>query len=266
MKLIKQNVKNEDKQMAIDIINRLKAGDRTFGAPAEGLKKTLKKLEENAPKEDSYDDVSYTLDDRQYAADVARLKKGIKGEEILAQYFEKVIRLDPVLSDIIVFASLGDESSPFDYIPDTDFLCIYGQHLLAVDAKNINTNPGNPLYVEGNGIYGVSNPDVPILEVNSSVPIWKKILSTECNSEVRSVSGCTCIVNKTGAMIFKNEDWAASQIKPVHISEFLDFLKLWCEGKDPNVDINLLTTIMKYQIKKPHSDMDLSVGRRMLGV
>ena len=39
----------EDVQMrpiALDVLNRLKAGDRVFGSPAQGLKQTLKKMEE----------------------------------------------------------------------------------------------------------------------------------------------------------------------------------------------------------------------------
>lgn len=266
MKIIKDNVSNENKKYAIDILNKLKIGNRTFGAPAEGLKKTLKELENNAPKKDSIDDISFKLDDKSYAAEVSKIKKGIKGEELLAQYFEKVIRLDKVLSDIIIFASLGDENTDKDYIPDTDFLLVYGNNLLIVDAKNINTNPDMPIFVDGNGIYTAMNHDDPLIEVNSSIPVWKKILSEEYNGTVNSINGCTCIINKSGATVFKDENWVKSYIKPIHISELVDFLHMWVEEKEPVFDINLLVTIMKKQIYKPKSDMDLTIGKRLLGV
>lgn len=266
MKIIKENIALEDKSYAVDILNKLRAGDRTFGAPAEGLKIQLKELEKNKPKENSFNDINYNLDDSDYAGQVAKLKAGIKGEEELSQYFEKVIRLDKELSDIIVFASLGDVESDKDYIPDTDFLCVYGSNILTIDAKNIKTKPDIPLFVSGNGIYSALNHDEPILEVNPSVPVWKKILSQEYHGNIESIHGCVCVINKTGTMVMQDEDWWRSEIKPIHISGLVDYLHTWIEGKVPSVDLNLLVTIMKKQIYKPKSDMDLTMGKRIFGV
>lgn len=266
MKITKDNVLPEDKKQALDILNKLRAGDRVFGSPAESLRKTLAKLEKNAPKKDSVDDISYNLDDRDYEGEIAKLKKGIKGEETLSQYFEKVIRLDPVLSDIIIFASLGDVDTSKDYIPDTDFLAIYGNHLLAIDAKSINTNPEIPLFVQDEGIYSGMDHNAPLLEVNSQVPVWKKIMASEYKGEVGSIRGCVCIINKSGACIFRDEEWLHSDIKPLHINELVDFLHSWVKDKDPTFDLGMLVKIMNKQVKKNESTIDLSYGKRLLGI
>ena len=46
MKLNQDNIKPEDKQLAINVRNYLINGNRVIGEPSEGLKQTLKKLEE----------------------------------------------------------------------------------------------------------------------------------------------------------------------------------------------------------------------------
>lgn len=266
MRILKENVKAEDKKQALDLLNKLRAGDRVFGSPAESLRKTLAKMEENAPKEDSLDDISYNLDDRDYAGEIAKLKKGIKGEETLSQYFEKVIRLDPILSDIIIFASLGDLDTDKDYIPDTDFLAIYGNHLLTIDAKAINTNPDIPLFVDGDAIFSGMDHDKPILEVNPQVPVWKKMMAKEYDGDIGSIRGCVCIINKNGASIFRDDEWLHSDIKPIHINELVDFLHSWVKDKEPVFDLELLVKIMNKQVKKNESSIDLSYGKRLLGV
>lgn len=266
MQIIKSNVTEDNKTLAYDILNKLRTGNRVFGKPAEGLKKTLSKLEENKPTKDSFDSVVYNLNDSEYEEQVAKLKKGIKGEETLGEYFEKIIRLDDVLQDIVVYASLGDEDVDKDYIPDTDFMCVYGNSILLIDAKNINTKPDVPLFVQGDGIYSAFNHDIPVLEVHTAIPVWKKIFSEELHGQEPEISGCTCIVNKTGAEIFRDEDWVNSDIKPIHISELLDFLHTWVEDKEPVFDLELLTIVMKKQITQSKSTIDLTYGKRVFGV
>ena len=263
MRIIKSNVSEADKTYAFDILNKLRNGVRVFGKPAEGLQKTLLKLE--TPEKDSFDSAKYNLNDSEYEEEVAKLKKGIKGEKTLGEYFEKIIRLDDTLSDIVVFASLGDEDTDKDYIPDTDFLCVYGNNILIVDAKNINTNPDIPLFVSGNGIYSAVNHDVPILEVNPSNHVWAKIFEQEYNNSV-DIDGCTCIINKSGSEIFRDEEWLSSPIKPVHISELIEFLHTWVKGKEPVFDLELLTVIAKKQIWEEKTDLDLTYGKRVFGV
>lgn len=265
MKIIKRNVREEEKPHALDILNKLRSGSRVFGKPAQGLRKTLSKLEESKPAEDSFESSAFHLKDNEYEEQVAKLKKGIKGEEQLAQYFEKIIRLDRGLSDIIVFASLGEEKEGKDYIPDTDFLCIYGNSLLAVDAKAINTKPDIPIFVQGDGIYSALNHNEPILEVNPSTHVWQKILASKGIHDV-DISGCVCIINRTGCEIFKDNDWQASDIKPIHISELVDFLLNWIKDKDPTVDLHMLTVISEEQILEAKSSIDLSYGKRVFGV
>lgn len=225
MRVLKDNVPEEDKQIALDILNKLRLGERTFGAPAEGLQKTLLKVNKRAPKEDSFESIDYNLKDADYEEEVRKLKAGIKGERELSEYLEKLIRLDPALSEMVVFASLGDINSDKDYIPDTDFLCIYGSDIMIVDAKNLRVKKDTPIFVKGQGIFSATNHDEPLIEVHSSVPFWHEQFEKAYNGKVTSIDGCVCIINKTGAEICKNEAWEHSTIRPIHISELADFLK-----------------------------------------
>lgn len=269
MKVIKHNVQEENITYAYDLLNKLRNGTRVFGKPAEGLKKTLRKLEEKKPEEDSYDSIDYNLIDPEYVSESIKLKEGIKGETILAEYFEKIIRLDPKLSDLIVFASLGDESKEAElgYIPDTDFLCVYGNHLLAVDAKNIKTKAHSYVAVGEDGLYDVTKEEPKILiEVKPSTHYWETVTTTEYNSEPISCEGCVCIVNKTGCNIVKNADWVQSDIKPIHISELDDYLQHWVQDKEPTFDLELLCVIGQKQIWEERSSIDLSYGKRIFDV
>lgn len=262
MKVIKHNVTEDDKRLALDILNRLRMGDRVFGSPAQGLKKTLLKLDNEKPESDTFDNVTWNLKDSEYEGEIAKLKKGIEGEKTLAEYFQKIIRLDNSLNNLIVFASLGDETTEKDYIPDTDFLCVYGNNLLVVDAKAISTNPEIPLFVKGNAIYTALNHDVPILEVNSSKEVWEE----KTKEFTPQIDGCICIINKAGSEIFKDEEWETSFIKPIHISELVDFLHEWIKDKSPVFDLALLVTIAKTQIQEEKSNLDLTYAKRMFGV
>ena len=46
MKLVLDGIKPEDKNLAINVMNYLKSGNRVIGDPGEGLRQTLAKLEE----------------------------------------------------------------------------------------------------------------------------------------------------------------------------------------------------------------------------
>ena len=267
MKIVKDGVAEEDRAYAMDILCKLRAGNRVFGSPAAALSKTLSHLEENAPAKDSNEDIHYYLNNKEYEAKVSKLKKGIKGEKTLAEYFEKIIRLDKSLSDIIAIASLGSEGNgDEEYISDTDFLILYGNNILIVDSKCINTNPSIPLFVRGHGVYSAVNHDEPILEVNPATHYWKKTIANEYHKEIGYVNGCVVIINKSGAQIFKDGEWWKSDIKPLHISELVDYLKTWIDGKEPTVDLALLVTIMKHQVWAQKSTMDLTKAKRMLRV
>lgn len=267
MRIIKDGIKEEDKQIALDILNKLRAEERTFGSPAEGLHKTLAKLNESAPAEDSFDSTSYNLKDQEYEKQVSKLKAGIKGEEELSEYFEKLLRLNTKLSDMVVFASLGDTDTDKDYIPDTDFLCIYGKDIMIVDAKNLKVKKDIPIFVKGDGIYSATKQDEPLIEVHSSVPVWKDILAKDYGGEVGSINGCVCIINKTGIEVYKNDAWENSDIKPIHIAELESFLEEWIKDKEPVYDLKMLVAIAKQQIQKENdTGLDLSDAKRIFEV
>lgn len=265
MKIIKDNVTPENYEEAIKILNKLRAGYRVIGNPAQGLKDTLSLLEkehdENVAK---MDQLAFALNDNDYKVNVQKLKNGIKGEEELAEYFEKIIKYDPQLQDLIIFASLSSDQERTDdrnYIPDSDFLVIYGMDILIIDAKNIRTNVEIPIYVEDNELKIIGGKT--LLEVHPSTHIWKKLLN---HCRIQSVEGCTVIVNKTGASILKSPDWERSDVKPLHISELREFLLQWIENKSNIIELNTLVEIAKTQIKKEESGLDLSVAHKILNV
>lgn len=269
MRLIKdiENISDEDKPEALRIINKLKVGDRVFGNVAEGLKQTLKKVEKD---HDNFlinkDTLDYLNNDSSFLEQIALLKAGIKGEEELAEYFERIVKYDKKLQDIVVFASLSDpeqDSGNGDYISDSDFIAIYGQHVLILDAKNINTSPEMPIYLQGNTLLGVGGKE--IMEFHPSTYIWRNIFMKN-NISYNSINGCCVIVNNKGACIWKNEEWYKSDVRPLHISNLVEFLHDWIKDKDPEVNLSLILTLSKMQIKKEKSNIDIRSRMRRFGI
>lgn len=264
MHLNKNNVLPEDKKRAVELINALRGGTRVFGSPAQALKIQLKELEKHAPEEDSADSVDYNLDDSEYKSQLMKIKAGIKGEEGLADYFKKIIKLDPTINDMLVFASLGDtqDLEGKDYISDTDFICLYGKHLLCVDAKNVKTTPKVQLFVQGNGVFSEKNEEEPIYESNPQTSVWKTFLG----DSIQTYEGITCIINKSGANICKDVAWNSSPIRPVHISELYDYIIKWVRNKTPDYDLATLLAITSHLVTPERSGLNLSRAKRLLGV
>lgn len=253
--------------IALDVLNRLKAGDRVFGSPAQGLKQTLKKMEDRLEKmEREKDALDYLDKSGDLRSEIAKLKAGIAGEENLAEFMERMIKTDLDLQDLIVFASLSDpeqNSGGDEYISDSDFIVIYGNHALIIDAKNIRTDPEMPIYIEDNVLISASG--VEMLEIHPSVNVWKKIFK-KYGVEIDSVHGCTVIVNDRGALIWRNPAWYNSEAKPLHISELVEFLHKWIEDKENTSYLNTLAVIANMQIKEDTGGMDFSYAKRMFNM
>lgn len=265
MQLIKdwENIADEDKPLAISIVKQLRMGDRVFGNPAEGLKITLKSLESKKEEESkNHNILDFMEDSSEWDDDIRKIKAGIKGEEDLAEYFERIVKYQDHLQDVIIFASLSDpnhNNGGEDYISDSDFIAVYGNSLLVLDAKNIRTNPELPIYLNENDELLTVGGSV-ILELHPSTKVWNGILRRQ-GALFHSISGCVVIVNKQGALVWKNEFWKKSDAKPIHISELVDFLLEWIENKDPKIDLSLLTAISKMQIRK--KEMNTGLKERM---
>lgn len=267
MRLLKGNVTRSQKEEALKLMNSLKAGNRVFGNPAEGLKKTLKGLEQRlADMESNRGKLDYLANDGEILTDIRLVKAGIKGEEGLAEWLERIVKYDPVLQDLIVFASLSDpeqNSGGDEYISDSDFLAVYGRHVLILDAKNIRTSPDVPIYLDGDQLVTVGGQ--PLLDLHPSVHVWNRLFDRE-GVYTLSVHGCVVIVNDSGAVVWKNQQWHRSEVKPVHISELVDFLHQWVEGKDPEVDLSMLVSIANMQIRTEGTDLDLRGAAKRFGV
>jgi hypothetical protein len=172
--------------------------------------------------------------------------------------------MDHVLSDLIVFASLSDpeqNSGGEKYISDSDFLLMYGGHVLILDAKNIRTAPDIPLFLKGNDLKAAGG--ATLLELHSSVPIWRNILINH-HAPYQSIHGCVVIVNNNKTQsIWKNQEWKMSDVKPIHITELVKFLHEWVDGKEPEVDLALTVAVARMQIRKDkgNSDIKAAMGR-----
>ena len=294
MHLIKdvENIKVEDREQALSVMNKLRTGNRVFGEPTEGLKKTLSNLELKLRALDNdKDPLAYLTNDGDIRSEIAMIKAGISGEEKLAEYIERVIKYDGDLEDIIFFASLSDpdqDSGNGEYISDSDFVAVYGKNVLILDAKNIRTSPEVPIYLDGNDLVSVGGK--PILELHPAVYIWARIFE-KYGCQLNSIHGCVVIVNDSGCTVWKNADWKKSEVKPMHISELVNFLHTWILNCDKNSNKNvessdddkddvlrhtsslteikpgsqflsILTTMAKMQIRKESSGLDLSAARR----
>ena len=266
MKLDQSNIREEDKSLAISVRNYIRGGNFVIGNPALGLKKTLQHLEEqNSGKEYSITD--WQIDDVELETQIQLTKAGIDGETMLCDYLSRLLQYDDKLEGVIAFASLSyeQENNNLDYIPDTDVLLVYGKNILILDAKNIKVKPNQELAIEGQSIYETAK-GKEILEVHSSVPIWKKVFNQR-GIEIDSIDGLVCIVGKTPISIVKDGEWYHSTTKPIHIADLKETLHNWVDGKDNTLHLDILTEIAKAQIKEEKTlSIDVDKMKKMLGV
>lgn len=249
MKLNQDGINPEDKQLAINIRNYLVAGNRVVGDPGEGLRQTLAQLEQQRDNR-NFGVTDWVVKDSQLESQIAKTKAGILGETQLAEYLAKLIKYDDKLDGLIAFASLSYEleNNDKDYIPDTDTLLVYGNHLLVIDAKNLKIKPGQSLMLL-DGVVIDAEKGKEILEVHPSTHIWTKVMN-KAGIQIDSIDGYVCIVNDTELDIIRNEEWYESHTKLIHISELKSILEEWVQEKDNKASLKLLTEIAKAQIKK----------------
>lgn len=250
MKLNQDGIRPEDKQLAIKVRNYLISGSRVLGDPGEGLRQTLAKLEEQKNSK-VYTAIDWRVKDAELESQISKTKAGIDGEEKLAEYLASLIKYDDKLDGLIAFASLSYDickSEDLGYIPDTDTLLVYGNHLLVIDAKNIKTKPGQSLMLL-DGVVVDADKGKEILEVHPSTHIWTKVME-QAGIPINSIDGYVCIVNDTEIEIVRTDEWYESHTKLIHIAELRSILEEWVEGKDNTASLKLLTEIAKAQIKK----------------
>lgn len=267
MKLNQDGIKPEDKQLAINVRNYLVAGNRVIGDPGEGLRHTLAELE---TKRDSreFGKTDWIVKDAELENQITLTKAGIVGEEKLCEYLSALIKYDDKLNGLVAFASLAydfGEENDKDYIPDTDTLLVFGNHILIVDAKNLKTKPGQTLALL-DGVVIDADKGKEILEVHPSTHIWQKVMD-KAGIPLESIDGYVCIVNDTQIDIMRTDEWYHSHTKLIHISELKSILEEWVEGKDNTLHLNMLTEIAKAQIKKEKNiSFDVDSIKRMFGV
>lgn len=337
MKLNLDGVRPEDKQLAINVLNYLKAGNRVIGDPGEGLRQTLAKLEEERDSKE-FGKTDWEMKDPELESQISKTKAGIKGEEDLCEYLTRLVKYDDTLNGLVAFASLayqfedkhkndftnslanaklastesngdetilhysngmkihvntedylGDESiiaelsasevirqyaitvdeppakPEKDYIPDTDTLLVFGNHLLVVDAKNLKIKNGQSLMLM-DGVVVDAEKGKEIIEVHPSTHIWEEVMKT-AGIPLESIDGYVCIVNDTPVEIIRTDEWYASHTKLIHISELKDILHSWIEGKNNTLSLKMLTEIAKAQIKKEKNiSFDVDSIKRKFGV
>lgn len=337
MKLNLDGVRPEDKQLAINVLNYLKAGNRVIGDPGEGLRQTLAKLEEERDSKE-FGKTDWEMKDPELESQISKTKAGIKGEEDLCEYLTRLVKYDDTLNGLVAFASLayqfedkhkndftnslanaklastetngdetilhysngmkihvntedylGDESiiaelsasevirqyaitvdeppakPEKDYIPDTDTLLVFGNHLLVVDAKNLKIKNGQSLMLM-DGVVVDAEKGKEIIEVHPSTHIWEEVMKT-AGIPLESIDGYVCIVNDTPVEIIRTDEWYASHTKLIHISELKDILHSWIDGKNNTLSLKMLTEIAKAQIKKEKNiSFDVDSIKRKFGV
>ena len=252
MKIDKNGISNVDKVQAVSLLNNLRTGKRVYGNVAEGLKITLKKLDKAFESDRASKSSNWELVDSEHKANIAKLKAGIRGEEMLADYLSKIIRKNKKLDGIVVFTSLAsddiNEEKDVDYIPDTDFIVAYGSHLMILDAKNIATNPEMPIYMEGNTLCLPGGKE--LLTIHPSTGVWKGIFESK-SIPYKSIQEMFVIINNKGALIWKNEDYYKILSKPIFIGDLEAHLEAWIEniGDEP-LSLKLATQVAKMQIRK----------------
>jgi len=264
MQIDKNNIPPKDTEQATRVLNHLRQGQFVIGNPGLGLRKTLKTLEAKFDESNTAE-LDWHIDNAQLIAQIAATRAGITGEENLCEYLAKLIKYDKNLRGIVAFASLSYEqdNNNLDYIPDTDTLLVLGKNLLVIDAKNLKTKAGKPLMLD-NG-FVLDEKGKPLIHVNSSTNIWKKIMSA-ANIEIDNISEFVCIVNNTDTPIIETED---EEMKLIHIAQLHQKLVEWAtQHKTETIYLNILTEISKAQIYEDKSDCDLDIAniRKQFGV
>lgn len=253
----KDSIKKEDIEIASKLIRELRSGKRVFGNPGEGLKRTLRKLEDDLLNQDKADPLIWKTKDRNILKEISRVKHGIKGEIRLSSYIEQIIKNDPELHGMIFFASLSSvdetKAEELGYIPDTDFVAVCGKNLMILDAKNISVS--YPVYIDEKDC--LLTPNGKLMQLTTSKYVWEDILEKEkikCN-----IDGCTVIVSSDKILIFKNDNWYRSSCRPIFVGDLRDYLIDWMSKiEDKTVSLQLLTIISKVQIRKDKSNIDFN--------
>lgn len=276
MKIDKSNIRNEDSKLAIQMLNKLRSGQRVFGNPGEFSNYSLKKLSDQNTKssnslDDAFNKLKWQNDDEELKKNIAKAKAQKKREIELSEYIEKIIKNDKSLDGIISFASLlfndkefieNQEDDKFIYyIP---FVLIYGKSCLIIQVVSMMTNTKNPMFVT----YAKNELDENIpfnWDICSSFGSTKEKLTdpkysvekfcNEYGAEFNNVDGLAMFVNRKGALIYKNAEWYESNCKPLHISEFLKFIREWIKDKDNTCCLNDLVQLSKLQVRKEKPEM-----------
>lgn len=266
MKIDKSGILEQDKEYAVQILNDIRNQNRCIGNPAEGLKKTLRELED---KKDSVDKspTSWLLKDKELLDNINKLKAGIDGEEKCSEFLSQLLKYDDSLDGCIAFASLSQEqeNNNLDYIPDSDIMVMHLNNFLIIDAKNISTNPDVPIVLEGKDIITDTDRPKTILEgINSSVNVWKNYFD-KVGVKYNSIKNIICIVNESGAYISPSRD---TDMDLIHIIDLQEYLQKWY-NTPTNVDYIRLYDLLQVancQIRKEKSELDLTNMKRLFGV
>lgn len=256
MKIDKTGINEEEKHQAQRLLNQLRGGQRVFGNPAEGLKKSLRELD----VEDEKSQTEFELQNVEKQKEIKKVKAGINGEEGLANYLSKILKLEEDLEGIVAFASLSignneEQMEEKGYIADTDFLLIYGSNIMILDAKNVKTNPENPVFMQEGALCNMNS--TLLDEIIPSTNLWGKYFE-RMQIDIEDITEYLVIYNKVGATILKNGEWHQSLIKPIHVSDIKDILKEWVRDKENTLPLKLVTKLSDGQIRKEKSDINLS--------
>lgn len=267
MKLNQDGINPEDKQLAINVRNYLVAGNRVIGDPGEGLRQTLAELERQRDSRE-FGKADWEMKDPELESQISKTKAGIKGEEELCEYLTRLVKYDDKLNGLVAFASLSydlGKQENLGYIPDTDTLLVFGNHLLVVDAKNLKIKQGQALMLL-DGVVVDAEKGKEILEVHPSTHIWEKVMAN-AGIPLESIDGYVCIVNDTPVEIVRTDEWYESHTKLIHISELRGILEEWAENKNNTLSLKMLTEIAKAQIKKEKDiSFDVDSIKRKFGV
>jgi hypothetical protein len=269
-KLNKDNILPEDHDLAINVRNYIRSGDRVIGTPGEGLRQTLVELEHKRDAQKNVSILDWSMKDPELETQIALTKAGLEGEIKLCEYLQTLLKNDDKLQGIVAFASLSSEPEKFEqlgYTPDTDTLLVYGRNLLVIDAKNLKLKPNQEVILVGNVLM---DPDKgkELLTVHASTPIWENIMSKR-GLPIDSIDGYVCIVNDTPIDICRDDEWYASTTKPIHISELRVILEEWVESHSDcdTMYLDTLVEVAKTQIKEEKNiSFDVNAIKRMYGI
>lgn len=274
-----------------NFVAEIQAGKHVFGTPDSYIKEKIKKLDKEIALRETVKAGEFYMQDKELRAQMSILKAKRIALENAGDYFLSLINKcdqepwrnsilfcniafnynppkdDENKEESIILGNSGsfinstelsslmgahvsedEEDSGKETIYDFAFQTRFGTYLININTAK--TSDKLPLFVMDNT---VSTPIAPLFDLTTKYPGF-----------TLSHNLYEVIFNKTGALIFKNENWKKADARLIHIKDFKKELEK--EAKEPMINIERykhLDFLYKHFVRKEESQFSKEVNKNL---